>query len=139
MRQTRKNIYDVSRCTISDILKLKLPFCSSGFDSSNSVPVAWASCFCFLHARCTAHSATKQLPKHKRAADNTADDLEETPCLEPPHTCFTEGGSSSLSVDSYSSAAQKVNVRNVLSRCRDAAGAGSSCCWGRIQYRASFG
>ena len=84
---------------------------------------------------------TQTVAQQKRAADNTADDLEETPCLEPPHiarVCFTEGGSSSLSVDSAPSAALTVHTGRVLTRCQDAAGAGSSCCWGRLQYRASF-
>ena len=77
MRQTRKNIYDVSRCTISHILELKSPFCSGRFDSSNSVPVAWASCFCFFMPS-VPHSqqTTQTVAQQKRAANNTADVLK---------------------------------------------------------------
>ena len=33
---------------------------------------------------------TQTVAQQKRAADNTADDLEETPCLEPPHAAPKE-------------------------------------------------
>ena len=117
MRQTRKNIYDVSRCTISHILELKSPFCSGRFDSSNSVPVAWASCFCFFMPS-VPHSQqpTQTVAQQKRAANNTADVLKNHRVSN--HRTFTEGGSSSLSANSSPSAAQKVHMENVLSGCR---------------------
>ena len=64
MRQTRKNIYDVSRCTISHILELRLPFSSSRFDSSYSVPLAWASSLFFFMPRVphTVSNQRRQLP-----------------------------------------------------------------------------